>query len=147
MAYRTHLQARRNRYAQAAAAHRPMSDLNITPLIDVMLVLLIMMIMAIPIATHQLTVPLPQGAAGPPQTDEYVLRLDARGQAYWNGEKVTMAELRPRLEGLSAHDSSLLKFQSDPRTRYDVFVQHMKLVEDSGVDKVAFAGLGKPAGW
>ncbi len=148
MVYTTHSQARQNRYAALADQAKPMSDLNITPLIDVMLVLLVMMILTIPIATHQMEVPLPQGRENlPEQTDQFTLTLSRDGHAYWNDEAVTKTELGGKLEGLAAFKDPLLRFQSDPRTRYEDFAQHVKLVKDKGVSKIAFAGLSEPDEW
>ena len=74
-----------------------MVDINTTPLIDVMLVLLIMLIITIPIQMHAVNLNLPQGKSTPPPTPPEVVRIDVDfdGTVLWNGEKVAD---RPTLE-------------------------------------------------
>ena len=74
-----------------------MVDINTTPLIDVMLVLLIMLIITIPIQMHSVSLNLPQGKSTPPPTPPEVVRIDVDfdGTVLWNGEKVAD---RPALE-------------------------------------------------
>ena len=74
-----------------------MVDINTTPLIDVMLVLLIMLIITIPIQMHAVNLNLPQGRSTPPPTPPEVVRIDVDfdGTVLWNGEKVAD---RPALE-------------------------------------------------
>src|SRR3954468_9679706 len=79
----------------------PMMDINTTPLIDVMLVLLIMIIMTIPIQTHAVKVDLPQQQNTPPPPVEpakNTLAIDAQGQTYWNGSPVDDVLLQQYLE-------------------------------------------------
>jgi biopolymer transport protein ExbD len=76
-----------------------MVEMNTTPLIDVMLVLLVMLIITIPIQLHSVNLELPSTTAQPPPVEPKVVRIDitASGQLLWNGEAVTLAEpKRPR---------------------------------------------------
>src|SRR3546814_2985127 len=87
----------------AGAGEAPIHDLNTTPLIDVMLVLLIMFIVTIPVTTHKVPLDLPQG---PPTTSERVvhrLELDAGGAIALDGRTVNQAELPAPLPPISAY--------------------------------------------
>ncbi|WP_265529303.1 ExbD/TolR family protein [Sphingomicrobium marinum] len=123
-----------------------MSDLNTTPLIDVMLVLLIMFIITIPIQTHKVALDLPAGP--PPVADLEPLRnallLDADGQAYWNAKSVSDDELRTLLELTPqlAPDAEL-HFRPDAEARYARVDEVMAMIRRAGVDKLGFVGNEK----
>ena len=79
----------------------PMMDINTTPLIDVMLVLLIMFIITIPIQTHAVKVDLPQNTQNQPQTvdpQKNVVAITANGSTTWNGSPVDDVTLRSSLD-------------------------------------------------
>ncbi len=81
----------------------PMADINVTPLVDVMLVLLIIFIVTAPIMTYPIAVDLPQRVINPPpETVEppppIELRIDASNQVYWNNSPVAVTELQQRME-------------------------------------------------
>src|SRR5438477_6235804 len=84
------------------ASGEPMLDVNVTPLIDVMLVLLIMFIITIPIQTHavKLDLPVNQNNVNPPPIDPVKNKvvITAQGQVLWNGAPVSMDQLRQYLE-------------------------------------------------
>ena len=88
--------------APGGADPEVMVDINTTPLIDVMLVLLIMLIITIPIQMHSVNLNLPQGKSTPPPTPPQVIRIDVDfdGTVLWNGEKV--ADRRSLEQKLSA---------------------------------------------
>jgi len=126
--------------------HAPISTLNITPLIDVMLVLLVMLIIALPATMHEVKVDLP-GGKGPmadPVVQKLVLRND--GQAFWNGEALPDADLAPKLAA-TAKAGDELQFQTDANARYERFDQLIALVKRSGVGNVGFVGNSQFAKW
>ncbi len=124
----------------------PISSLNITPLIDVMLVLLVMLIIAVPATMHEVTVDLPngEGLKGDPVLQKLVLRND--GQAFWNGEPLGETGLAEKLRA-TAKAGDELQFQTDANARYERFNQLIALVKRSGVEKVGFVGNSKFAKW
>jgi biopolymer transport protein ExbD len=114
----------------------PISELNTTPLIDVMLVLLIMFIVTMPLATHKVAVDLPQ--PGPP-TDKpepvvHRLNMDGAGRLSWNGEPVAQASLPARIAAMAATDELHLRAESD--TPYDRFDHVLATIKRAGVERL-----------
>jgi biopolymer transport protein ExbD len=79
--------------------HKPMADINMIPLIDVMLVLLVIFIITAPLLTHAVKVDLPKASSAPNLTrpDNIQLALDGEGRIWWNGEQVDDAALELRM--------------------------------------------------
>src|SRR6188768_2133760 len=100
----------------------PMMEMNTTPLIDVMLVLLIMFIITIPIQTHAVKIDLPQNT--PPQDNpvdpvKNKLGIDASGQIFWNGIPIDKVTLRQYLnQTVTMNPEPELQFEPDPQSRY-----------------------------
>jgi len=121
-----------------------MSEMNITPLIDVMLVLLIMFIIVIPIATHTLAIPLPTGPGGLPIERTNTIRIDGGDQLYWNGTKVGRQALLNQLASTAAlPDQPVVRFEPDPLASYDRSAKTIALIKDSGITRFAFVGNEK----
>jgi biopolymer transport protein ExbD len=122
----------------------PMMEINTTPLIDVMLVLLIMIIMTIPIQTHAVKVDLPQQQNTPPPPVEpakNTLAIDAQGQSYWNGTPVDDVLLQQYLEATTQlNPEPELHFQPDPAARYEVVDHVLAIVKRSNITKLGFVG-------
>ncbi len=124
----------------AAPAEAPISDLNTTPLIDVMLVLLIMFIITIPIATHKVPLDLPNG---PPPRDEPVvhrLDLDAGGRIRLDGVPVGLGELRGRLQPIEANPDADLVFRADGAAPYGRFDEVLAEVRRAGITRLGMVG-------
>ena len=79
---------------------QPVSDINMVPLIDVMLVLLVIFIVTAPLLTHAVKLELPQATSqvNPPTPNKIEFAIDAQGQRYWNGEVVTREEAAERFK-------------------------------------------------
>ena len=123
----------------------PMMEINTTPLIDVMLVLLIMIIMTIPIQTHAVKIDLPQrpkdAPQPPPQTDKNKVYIDPTGQVFWNSEPVDDIRLQQYLEQTKlAPIEPELHFQPDPAARYEVVDQVMAIIKRANITKLGFVG-------
>lgn len=114
---------------------QPISDLNTTPLIDVMLVLLIMFIVTVPIATHKVAVDLPQGVP-PPSAEPVVhrLNLDVAGRLSWNGVPLADAQLPARIAAMAPNDE--LHLRAEPDTPYDRFDHVLADIKRAGVEKL-----------
>ena len=98
----------------------PMAEINTTPLVDVMLVLLVIFILAAPIMASRLALELPQAeAAGAPAVDTptafVALGLDAQGQVYWDDQPIGADALRQRLQATAGRDPALRP--TDPTSR------------------------------
>jgi len=118
----------------AAGADVPMSELNTTPLIDVMLVLLIMFIITIPISTHNVPVDLPQGPPRPAAEKPIVhmLELDAAGRISLDGASISQAELPARLAPIQAGPVSDLLLRTHGEAPYERFDEVMAEVKRAG---------------
>ena len=131
--------------SMASAEGEPMMDINTTPLIDVMLVLLIMFIITIPIQTHAVKLDLPQDQPNqtPPPVDpvknKVVITPD--GQVLWNGAPVDLVTLRQYLD-LTQQMNPIpeLHLQPDPNARYELVDQVLAVTKRAHVEKMGFVG-------
>jgi biopolymer transport protein ExbD len=126
-------------------AGEPMMDINMTPLIDVMLVLLIMFIITIPIQTHavKLDLPVDQTNNPPPPIDPIKNKvvITAGGQILWNGTPVQQEQLRQYLE-LSQQIQPIpeLHLQPEPDARYELVDEVLAITKRAHVEKMGFVG-------
>jgi biopolymer transport protein ExbD len=128
---------RRRPYPQfATSTSAPISDLNTTPLIDVMLVLLIMFIVTVPIATHKVEVDLPQRKPGTSQPVIYRLNLDDAGRLALNGVPVAEADLPRHLAAVKAEPDSELHFRTEGTARYEDFDRVLAAVKRAGITRL-----------
>ncbi len=123
----------------------PMMEMNTTPLIDVMLVLLIMFIITIPVATHAVNIdlpaPTPPPLVPPPLTDKNKVVLTGAGQILWNGEAITDGQLLFQLqESMKYPVEPELQFQPEPQAAYDLSAKVLNIIKGSGVTKFGFVG-------
>ncbi|MFL6765985.1 MAG: ExbD/TolR family protein [Sphingomicrobium sp.] len=123
----------------------PMLDVNVTPLIDVMLVLLIMFIITIPIQTHavKLDLPVNQPQNQPPPINpiKNTLSINAQDQVLWNGSPVTMQQLRSYLDATQQMNPiPELHLQPDATARYEIVDQVLAVTKQAHVQKMGFVG-------
>jgi biopolymer transport protein ExbD len=123
----------------------PMIDMNMTPLIDVLLVLLIMFIITIPVATHAVNIDLPQPNPNDAQQDidpvknKVVLTQD--GEILWNGETINQGQLARNLQLTTEIDPEPeLQFEPEPLASYDLSAKTLNIIKASGVTKFGFVG-------
>ena len=123
----------------------PMMEMNTTPLIDVMLVLLIMFIITIPVATHAVNIDLPNPAAPPPDVvikrDKNKVVVMPNNAILWNGTPVTVNQLTGLLKStLAIKPEPELQFQPDAQAPYDTSLQVLNIIKGSGVTAFGFVG-------
>ncbi|HEY5721151.1 MAG TPA: biopolymer transporter ExbD [Allosphingosinicella sp.] len=124
----------------------PIGDLNTTPLIDVMLVLLVMFIVTIPIATHKVKLDLP---TGPGETEPKVFRLDmdSAGRLYWDGAPLAEARLPARLAVVrEAGADASLEFRADGESRYEDFDRVLAVLKRAEISSLGLVGNERFAG-
>ncbi len=119
----------------------PLAEINMVPLIDVMLVLLIIFMVTAPLLTHAVRVDLPKAAsqANPARQDNIQLALDDRGQLFWNGEELDAARFSERLR-IAGQQSAPpeLHIRADRRTPYEKVAQVMSDASRAGLSRIGF---------
>jgi biopolymer transport protein ExbD len=123
----------------------PMMEINTTPLIDVMLVLLIMLIITIPPQTHavKLDLPVNQPNQPPPPVlpNKNKVVITAAGQVLWNGSPVTMQQLRQYLDSTQQMDPvPELHLQPEATARYELVDEVLAVTKKAHVQKMGFVG-------
>jgi biopolymer transport protein ExbD len=124
----------------------PMIEMNVTPLIDVMLVLLIMLIMTLPPVTNAVNIDLPSAstATNNVQTDKNKIVLTAADQILWNGLAINDSQLVANLQAtLAMPVEPELQFEPEPNASYDLAAQVLNIIKGSGVTKFGFVGNEK----
>jgi biopolymer transport protein ExbD len=122
----------------------PMMDINTTPLIDVMLVLLIMFIITLPVMTHAVKLDMPQTKATPPppQTIEPIqLEVDFDGTIIWNGTPVQLSALEGyfRVEAAKSPQPEV-HVRPNRRANYDTVAKVLALAQRNGMQRIGFVG-------
>ncbi len=126
----------------------PMMDMNMTPLIDVLLVLLIMFIITIPVATHAINIDLPSPTNNPDTPDVDPIKnkivLTPAGQILWNAEPISQGELVGNLQqSLAFAVEPELQFEPEANAGYDLSAKVLNIIKASGVTKFGFVGNEK----
>jgi biopolymer transport protein ExbD len=120
---------------------QPMSEINTTPLVDVMLVLLVIFIITAPLLTHAVKIDLPQASSQPlPEKPEVVtLSIDATGTTYWNDVPMVAGELKTRLESeANKTPQPEVHIRADKNTRYQPLAELMADAQNAGITKLGF---------
>lgn len=126
---------------------KPMGDMNTTPLIDVMLVLLIMFIITIPVQTHATKLDLPPPT--PKNTEDIKpdfnqINIDFLGVIYWNDQEVTLQQLDGYLRQVGAmqpaESQPELRLKPDQLAKYEVVNRVMAMAQQAGIKKMGFVG-------
>ena len=119
----------------------PLSEINMVPLIDVMLVLLIIFIITAPLLTHAVKVDLPKARSQTNQTPprHVQIGIDAGGQIFWAGERVDIGELRARMAAAATHDPRTeLQLRADQAVAYRAVAQVMSEAAKQGLTRIGF---------
>jgi biopolymer transport protein ExbD len=118
-----------------------MADINVTPMVDVMLVLLVIFILAAPMLTHAVKLDLPKagGARAQQPADPVRIAIDAAGTVYWNDAPVKNEELPARLAAAARRDPQPeLQLRADRATRYEAVAAVMAAAQQEGLTKLVF---------
>jgi len=121
----------------------PMADINVTPMVDVMLVLLVIFILSAPMFTSAVKLDLPKAQAPTSQQQAeaatVTLAIDARGKIFWNNEPLERDALEARLVEAAKQDPQPeLQLRADKDTRYEVVAQVMAAAQTNGLTKLGF---------
>ena len=124
---------------EEGGASQPMAEINMTPLVDVMLVLLVIFIITAPLFHQAVPIDLPQVSATKIEDKPQVIQLavDAAGQLYWNGEPIGRADPEPRFAANGAAQPEL-HLRADRRVVYEKVADVMAAAQRSGIVKIAF---------
>ena len=119
----------------------PMADINVVPLVDVMLVLLVIFIITTPLLTNAVKIDLPKASSAPnitqPEHIEFGIREN--GDLYWNGEKLTLEQLGPRFAAAAKiQPQPELHIRADRHAEYEPVAKVMSLAAQAGLTRIGF---------
>lgn len=128
------------------ASQGAMADINVTPLVDVMLVLLIIFMVTMPIQSVPVDVDLPQKSVTPPDNpkeppEPIRLRIDASGQIYWNDSPADVNALQKRMQEEIARDPSNqpeLQIETNDQAEYGVLAKVLAAAKNAEMAKIGF---------
>ncbi len=132
------------------AGHQPMSEINVTPLVDVMLVLLVIFIIAAPFLASRLALDLPRAevpaaAQAGAESAFVAIEVDAGGQVHWDGQPVDVPALRERLRETAQRDPATeLQLRADARVAYGEVVRLIGLAQSAGLYRIGFVADTPP---
>lgn len=126
----------------------PMAEINVTPMVDVMLVLLVIFIITAPLFTHAIKLDLPSAQSTPtpekPQT--ITVSIDGQGKIFWNDAPVAQPELNAKLaEAAKKSPQPEVQLRADKSTRYEIIAQVMANAQTNGITRLGFVTDPKDA--
>ena len=130
------------------AKNQPMSDINMTPLIDVMLVLLVIFIITAPLMSTSLKLDLPkaEGAAPSDAPQHVAVAVNAQGQLFWGDEPVSAELLKARVrDAAQRNPATEVQLRADQAVPYGRIAELIGLVQTSGLARIGFVTEGAPA--
>jgi biopolymer transport protein ExbD len=137
------------RFRQGADLFEPMAEINVTPLVDVTLVLLVVFIIAAPLLTYAIKLDLPAAQAAPagPAPAAIDVSIDASGALFWNGTAVDSHRLEEQLkQAAGALPQPELHLRADRAARYEVVAQLLSAAQRAGIQHIGFITLPAPEG-
>lgn len=131
---------------ESSPRDKPMSDINVTPMVDVMLVLVVIFILTAPLLTSAIRLDLPQGEGTESghASQSVMLVLDAQGALYFNDQPITADTLRARLhEAALRNPDTEVQLRADQSIAYGRVVEVMGLAQKAGLSRIGF--VAQPA--
>lgn len=128
-------------FDQKGGSASPMTEINMVPLIDVMLVLLVIFIITAPLMAHSIKIDLPQVSSKPVEQEPVIidLAMDKTGGLYWNDTPVQVDDLREMFVNEGKQDPQPeLRIRADADTRYEELAQILSMAKGSGLKKLGF---------
>jgi biopolymer transport protein ExbD len=128
-------------FERGQSPSQPMAEINVTPLVDVMLVLLVIFIITAPLLAYALKLDLPDVKAPAVSAKADVIRIaiDADGNVYWNLDRVAEADLAARLASAAAQQPQPdVHLRADKATRYERVAAVMAAAQQAGLTKIGF---------
>jgi biopolymer transport protein ExbD len=124
----------------------PMADINVTPLVDVMLVLLIIFMVTAPILSYPIDIDLPQKTNNPPENpkeppEPIKLRIDAAGTVYWNDSPTPVTSLYSRMSAAIEQDPTnqpTLEIDVNPDANYEILAKALAAAKNADMKKIGF---------
>jgi biopolymer transport protein ExbD len=130
--------------AYASKSAGPMAEINVTPLVDVLLVLLIIFMITAPVLAHKIKVDLPQPNPNPPMTtplDPIHLKIDRAGALYWNDTPVDELGLKAQLAVIAQQTNQPeIQIAADDAVAYEVVARVLADAKTYNLTKIGFAG-------
>jgi biopolymer transport protein ExbD len=126
----------------------PMADINVTPMVDVMLVLLVIFIITAPLFTHAVKLDLPnaQSAPAPEKPETISLSINGEGRIFWNNDAIELKDLDAKLAAAAQKKPQPeLQLRADKSTRYEVIAQVMAAAQTNGLTKMGFVTEAREA--
>lgn len=123
------------------AANRPVAEINMIPLIDVMLVLLVIFLVTAPLLTHSVKLELPQASSQPNirPADHVEVAVQGNGQVYWNGQPVTAPELERRAAQLAVNaPTTEIHLKGDAAVAYGNMARILSILARQGLSRIGF---------
>jgi biopolymer transport protein ExbD len=120
---------------------QPMAEINTTPMVDVMLVLLVIFIITAPLLTHSIKIDLPQAGsqANPEKPDIVTLSINGEGKLFWNDASLAETELGSRLAAeAQKKPQPELHLRADKSTNYQQLAMIMSAAQNAGIEKLGF---------
>jgi biopolymer transport protein ExbD len=132
-------------FSSNSATGMPMADINVTPLVDVMLVLLIIFMVTAPILSYPIDIDLPQHTTTPPPEtpppEPIKLRIDASGQVYWNDSPAPISALRNMMQAEVERDPNnqpTLEIDTNDEADYGVLAKVLATARNADMQKIGF---------
>ncbi|MCU0869920.1 MAG: biopolymer transporter ExbD [Burkholderiales bacterium] len=135
--------------AGSSGGAQPMSEINTTPLVDVMLVLLVIFIITAPLLTHGIRIDLPKASssANPEKPETVTLSLDADGHLFWNDKPVPDDQMEAQMAAAAKQQPvPEMHIRADRNTRYQRLAEIMSAARRAGLTKLGFVTDPSPAG-